>query len=226
MKFPYPLLAPSILGGNLSNLSATLETIQRCPTVSWVHFDIMDGHFVPNLTFGPQVVKELRAQSSLFFDVHLMLDNPGEFVDVFADAGADCISVHVEVEDNVHQLIEKIRNAGCKVFLAVNPETPIDAVKVYLKDVDGILLMSVTPGFCGQQFNNNVLGKIERLVQWRKERGLDFKIAIDGGIDLATGPLCLAHGGDILVSGSAFFNAIDKSAFIKNILGGNVCRRQ
>ena len=186
----------------------------------WVHVDIMDGHFVPNLTFGPQTVAALRRRNTeQFLDVHLMLGAPQQFVEPFAKAGASLITVHAEPAHDVATTLARIRSLGCKSGLALNPGTPAEAAEPFLAQVDLVLAMTVQPGFGGQAFRRDVLPKIVQLAAWRRERGLDFRLEVDGGVDLATGPDCYAAGADTFVMGTAFFGAIDPGAVARNVAG-------
>lgn len=210
------LLAPSILAGNHANLAASLHEIESAG-LEWVHLDIMDGHFVPNLSFGPQTVKALRADSEIFFDVHLMLDNPDKYIDAFLDAGADQITIHVEPDYPVATTLDKIRSAGCKCGVVLNPDTPAKEAKAFLDKCDIVLIMTVQPGFGGQSFRHDVLPKIKQLAHWRDELGLDYRLEVDGGVDAETATLCTAEGADTLVAGTAFFKAADRTEFIRTV---------
>ena len=210
------ILAPSILAGDHADLKSSLNIIEKAG-LEWVHLDIMDGHFVPNLTFGPQTVKALRRLSKLFFDVHLMLDNPDSFVDAFIDAGADQISIHVEPDYPISETLKRISERGCKCGIVLNPDTPATAAKPFLSDCDIVLLMTVQPGFGGQDFRQDVLPKIETLARWRNELGLKYRLEVDGGIDQHTAPECISRGVDTLVAGTAFFKAEDPATFSKAI---------
>jgi len=179
----------------------------------------MDGHFVPNLTFGPQTVKALRETSEMFFDVHLMLDNPDAFIDAFADAGADQITIHVEPDFPVAETLQRIAERGLRRGVVLNPGTPADEAEPFLEQVDIVLLMTVQPGFGGQSFREDVLPKMETFAQWRTERTLKYRIEVDGGIDISTAPGCLERGVDTLVAGSAFFKASDHVTFAESICG-------
>ena len=217
---PKTLLAPSLLASDHANLAEGIRRIEA-HGLEWAHIDIMDGHFVPNLTFGPGVVAALRERTGLFFDVHLMLDNPDKFVDAFAKAGANLISVHIEPDYDVAATLREIRHLGCRNGLVLNPDTPVDAVLPHLEEIDLVLAMTVQPGFGGQEFRGDVLPKLEWLAAERKDRGLAFRIEVDGGVNLETAPRCRESGADTLVAGTAFFKAADKQAFIDAILGGN-----
>ncbi|HAZ00031.1 MAG TPA: ribulose-phosphate 3-epimerase [Opitutae bacterium] len=210
------LLAPSLLAGNHANLQSSLKVIENAG-LEWVHLDIMDGHFVPNLSFGPQTVKALRPGSKLFFDVHLMLDNPHLYIDAFLDAGAEQITIHVEPDYPVAETLTYIKSKGCLCGVVLNPDTPAEAAKEFLPACDIVLLMTVQPGFGGQSFRHDVLPKIEQLDAWRTEFGLNYRLEIDGGVDLQTASLCTGRGADTLVAGTAFFKADDQAAFIDTV---------
>ncbi|MFO8027513.1 MAG: ribulose-phosphate 3-epimerase [Opitutales bacterium] len=220
MPKPNPcLLAPSILAGDHANLGASLAEIESAG-LKWVHLDIMDGHFVPNLSFGPQTVKALRPKSELFFDVHLMLDNPDQYIDAFVDAGADQISIHVEPDYPVARTLDSIRSKGLKCGVVLNPDTLAEAAKPYLQQCDLVLCMTVQPGFGGQSFRRDVLPKIKEIAALRTAMGLEFRLEVDGGVDAETAPLCAAHGADTLVAGTSFYKAADRAEFIQAVTGG------
>ncbi len=210
------LLAPSILAGDHANLRSSLKVIEDAG-LEWVHLDIMDGHFVPNLSFGPQTIKAMRPASKLFFDVHLMLDNPHLYIDAFLDAGSEQITIHVEPDYPVAETLAYIKSKNCKCGVVLNPDTPAEAAKEFLPACDIVLLMTVQPGFGGQSFRHDVLPKIEQLDAWRSELGLSYRLEIDGGVDLETAPLCKERGADTLVAGTAFFKAKDQTDFIQSI---------
>ncbi len=211
-----PILAPSILAGDHANLAGSILILAEAG-LSWAHLDIMDGHFVPNLTFGPQTVADLRKVSDLFFDVHLMMDEPHRYVDAFAKAGANLISIHVEPTYPIVETLQKIRNLGCSNGIVLNPDTPAEAILPYLQKVDLVLVMTVQPGFGGQSFRHDVLGKIGQIDHWRKDRALPFRLEVDGGVDTYTAPLCRDRGCDTFVAGTAFFKAADKVQFAAEI---------
>ena len=199
------ILAPSILAGDHACLKDSLLSADQDGR-SWIHLDIMDGHFVPNLSFGPQTVADLRKHSDLFFDVHLMLDQPHEYIEPFAQAGADLISIHVEPEYNIPETLEKIRSLGKKGGIVLNPDTPVEEVFPYLNDVELVLCMTVVPGFGGQSFIDSVLSKVRDLAALRSEKGGSFLIEVDGGVGPEHVEQCLAAGVDVFVAGTAYFS--------------------
>ncbi len=212
------ILAPSLLAADHANLSAAAGLVADAG-LKWAHLDIMDGHFVPNLTFGPGIVAGLRKKSPLFFDTHLMLEEPHRYVDAFAEAGAGLISIHVEPDYPVAETLDKIRNLGCMNGIVLNPDTPAKAVLPYLEQVDLVLVMTVQPGFGGQTFRSDMLPKIADIHGMRQERRLDFRLEVDGGIDLESARLCCEQGCDTIVAGTAFFEAKDRNAFALDIKG-------
>ncbi|MCF3652004.1 ribulose-phosphate 3-epimerase [Synoicihabitans lomoniglobus] len=210
-----PLLAPSLLAGDHAALGDSAEVVPH-HGLSWLHVDIMDAHFVPNLTFGPEVVAALRRRSALadtFFDTHLMLDEPHRYVEAFAQAGSSLISIHIEPSYDHAGTLARIRELGCQNGIVLNPDTPAEAVESLLDQVDLVLVMTVQPGFGGQSFRTSMMPKIAQLDRWRQERGLNFRLEVDGGVDLTTGPLCREAGADTFVAGTAFFKATDRAAF-------------
>jgi len=182
--------------------------------LGWLHLDIMDGHFVPNLSFGPEVLASLRRRNiKLFFDTHLMLSEPHRYIEAFAKAGANNISIHIEPAYNHAETLARIRALGCQAGIVLNPDTPASAIEPVLALVDLVLVMTVQPGFGGQPFRDDTLPKIQKIDTWRRERGLAFRLEVDGGIDLATAPHCRAAGADTFVAGTSFFKAVDRVGF-------------
>ncbi len=209
-------LAPSILSADFAQLAEEVERVAA--EADLLHVDVMDGHFVPNLTIGPPVVKSLRKRTDLHLDCHLMVENPGDLLEDFADAGADACTVHIELGDP-RPLFAQMRDLGMHVGLTHNPETPVDAVLPYLEEIDVLLFMSVHPGFGGQAFIPSVLDKLTTARRVVDERGLSVELEIDGGINRETAPPAAAAGADILVAGSAIFHADDPAAAARQIRG-------
>lgn len=208
-----PLLNPSLLAGDHANLAASARVVSDLK-LPWLHCDIMDAHFVPNLSFGPETLAALRrAGISLFLDTHLMLDEPHRYIEPFARAGANLISIHIEPAYDHRATLARIRQLGCQCGLVLNPGTPASAVESLLGEVDLVLVMTVQPGFGGQSFRRDMLPKIQQIATWREERALTFRLEVDGGIDIATAAECRTAGADTFVAGTSFFRAADKPAF-------------
>lgn len=214
---PTPLLAPSLLAGDHANLAASAARVGQLG-IPWLHLDIMDGHFVPNLTFGPETLAALRrAGSKLFFDTHLMLSEPHRYVEPFAKAGANLISIHIEPAYDHAGTLSRIRALGCQAGIVLNPDTPADAIAHLLDQVDLVLVMTVQPGFGGQAFRAGMLPKLRQLAAWRLERGHTWRLEVDGGIDLANLPDCHAAGADTFVAGTSFFRSTDQAGFAATV---------
>lgn len=212
-----PILAPSLLAGDHADLASSVKQVADL-NLSWLHVDIMDGHFVPNLSFSPQTVKALRPRfPDLFFDTHLMMDEPHRYVEAFAKAGSDSISIHIEPKYDHGGTLTRIRELGCQCGMVLNPDTPASAVEPFLARVDLILVMTVQPGFGGQAFRPTMLEKLRQLNAWRRARKLQFRLEVDGGIDLTNGLECRAAGADTFVAGTSFFAAPDRAAYARTV---------
>jgi ribulose-phosphate 3-epimerase len=210
MKKLYPGIAPSILAADFSHLADNVQSMID-HRISMFHFDIMDGHFVPNLSFGPALVQSISSQFSILTDVHLMIEKPALYVDAFIRAGADVITFHVETvsEEEARTLISHLRSLNVQVGISLKPNTPVETLLPFLPLVDLVLVMSVEPGFGGQSFITSALDKIKFFFQYRQDHHLHYFIEVDGGIDSKTGPQCQLAGVDILVAGSFLFQKTD-----------------
>jgi len=211
-------VAPSILSADFSQLANEIIKIEKAGA-DWVHIDVMDGHFVPNLTFGPPVVAAIRKVTKLPFDVHLMVTNPQDLIEPFIKAGADIITVHAETAPHLHRLIQTIKEYGKKAGVSLNPSTPLAVVKEVLDDLDMVLIMSVNPGYGGQKFIPGAIDKVRRLRAKIEQRKLTIDIEVDGGINASTARQVIAAGANILVAGSAVYGAPDMTQAIKDIRG-------
>ena len=214
------LLAPSILSADFSNLSQQIR-LTEIGGADWIHCDIMDGHFVPNITFGPVAVKAVRKLTKLPVDVHLMIEKSDKFLEDFAKAGADYISVHVEEVVHLNRTINRIKELGCKAGVVINPATPVESVKDVAEYIDLLLIMTVNPGFGGQKFIPNSIRRIKEAVDLRSERHASFLIEIDGGVNIDTIKKAHSAGVDVFVAGSAIFhseNISGATAELKNLI--------
>lgn len=209
-------IAPSILAANFAKLGEEVLEVEKAGA-ELIHIDVMDGHFVPNITMGPIVVEALRPLTNLPLDVHLMIENADQYIEAFAKAGADYITVHVEACPHLHRTIQLIRSFGVKPGIVLNPHTPIETIQHVLEDIDMVLFMTVNPGFGGQKFIHSVVPKVKQLSQIIKERNLSVEIEIDGGINEETIVPCVEAGATILVAGSAIYNAPDKAKALQRI---------
>lgn len=208
-----PIIAPSLLASNFINLEKECKMLNES-VADWYHLDVMDGRFVPNISFGPMLVEFFRKATTKVCDVHLMIEEPGNYVEAFKKAGADILSVHIEACPHLHRNIQQIKSFGMQAGVAVNPHTPVEALKDILADIDLVCLMSVNPGFGGQSFISHTLNKIKQLREMIDERALNVKIEIDGGVTLENAKTILDAGADVLVAGNTVFKAPDPKGMI------------
>ncbi|WP_144474836.1 ribulose-phosphate 3-epimerase [Cytobacillus oceanisediminis] len=209
-------IAPSILSADFARLGEEIKDVER-GGADYIHVDVMDGHFVPNITIGPLIVEAIRPVTKLPLDVHLMIENPDQYVEAFAKAGADYITVHVEACRHLHRTIQLIKSTGVKAGVVLNPATPVDSLKHIIEDVDMVLLMSVNPGFGGQKFISSVLPKIRQVKELADSLNPDLEIEVDGGVNEETAKLVIEAGANVLVAGSAVFNKEDREAAIASL---------
>ena len=210
-------IAPSILSADFANLGKEIEDVEK-GGADYIHVDVMDGHFVPNITLGPLIVDAIKPVTDLSLDVHLMIEDPDGYIPMFANAGASILTVHQEVCPHLHRTVQLIKDNNVKAGVVINPATPAETLLPILSEVDLVLVMTVNPGFGGQTFIPSTLKKIEQLASWRKELGLHFEIEVDGGVNTDTAKLCTDAGADVLVAGSAVFNKADRRQAITDIL--------
>jgi ribulose-phosphate 3-epimerase len=211
-------IAPSILSADFSKLGDDIKAVEEAGA-DYIHVDVMDGHFVPNITIGPLVVQAIRPVTKLPLDVHLMIENPDRYIEEFAKAGADIISVHVEASPHLHRTVQLIKQHGVKAGVVINPATSVDSIKHILQDVDLVLLMTVNPGFGGQAFIESVVPKIREVSDLAKAQGLNVEIEVDGGVNPETARLCVEAGANVLVAGSAIYGKKDLKGAIEAIRG-------
>lgn len=210
------ILSPSILSADFSMIKEALSDVENSGC-NWVHLDVMDGAFVPNITFGSKFIKDIRKHSDLYFDTHLMIDNPERYIKQFAEAGSNCITVHQEACKNLKETIDQIHGYGIKAGVSICPETDVKVLDSYLDSVDLILVMTVRPGFGGQKFMGECLDKVRYLSSVADRK---YLISVDGGLNLETAPSAIDAGVDVIVAGSAFFGAEDKKAFKEGLISG------
>lgn len=217
MNFNLPILAPSILAADFSKLGSEINECLNAG-IEWIHCDIMDGHFVPNISYGPEIVRASRKSApNAFFDVHLMIENPDLYIENFADAGSDLISVHYEACPHLHRTIQNIRQQGCMAGVVINPATDVSLLKPILPYVDLVLVMSVNPGFGGQAFIESTYQKINDLVDLRNKLDIHFLIEVDGGVGLTNITDLIKSGTDVLVAGSSIFKASNRKQRIEEL---------
>ncbi len=209
-------IAPSILSANFAKLGEEIKDVEK-GGADYIHVDVMDGHFVPNITIGPLIVEAIRPITKLPLDVHLMIEKPDSYIKEFANAGADIITVHVEACTHLHRTLQLIKSEGVKSGVVLNPHTPVESIIHILEDIDMVLFMTVNPGFGGQTFIPQVLPKIKQLTELVKEKNLSIDIEVDGGVNEETAKLCVEAGANVLVAGSFIYNNPDRHAAIQSL---------
>ena len=212
------LIAPSILASNFGRLAEEVRAVAD-GGADWIHIDVMDGHFVPNITIGPTIVEAVRQATDLPLDVHLMIEQPERYIESFVKAGANTVGVHAEACPHIHRTVAQIREAGARASVSLNPGTPADAVEPVLGDVDQVLIMTVNPGFGGQKFIRSTLPKVETLRRWIDDRSLTVSLEVDGGIGTETIATVASAGADVFVAGTAIFGAPDYGEAIAALRG-------
>ena len=217
---PKVIIAPSILAADFSNLAAEIRKVEAAGA-DWIHCDIMDGHFVDNISYGPAIVGFVRKQTKLPLDVHLMIEHADHYVPRFVDAGANSITVHVESEakHDVGKTLQQIRDAGCRVGLTLNPATPFELLEPFLDKIDMLLVMTVHPGFGGQSFRADQMEKVKRAAEWNKSDARKIDIEVDGGINPETARVAIQNGANVLVAGTSIFKADDYAKAIRDLRG-------
>lgn len=210
-------ILPSILSADFANLERDVRELEQIG-IDMIHIDVMDGNFVPNISFGFPIIEAIRSKTDKIFDCHLMIARPEEYVERFCNAGCDMVSFHIEATNHADRVIQIIRNSGKKAGIVLNPQTPIESVKYLLPKLDYVLIMTVNPGFGGQKFIPEMLEKIEELAKIREEKGYSFLIQVDGGVNVETSKLCRDKGADLLVCGSFLFGAEDKEKTLGELL--------
>ncbi|MBM3913711.1 MAG: ribulose-phosphate 3-epimerase [Sphingomonadales bacterium] len=208
------ILAPSVLSADFARLAEHIQAVEGAGA-DWLHLDVMDGLFVPNISFGQPVVRVIRAVTSLPLDVHLMIQDPGRYLDSFAQAGADILTIHLEACVHLHRNLQQIKAMGLQAGVALNPHTPVESLWPVVHDLDLVCLMSVNPGFGGQAFIPSTMNKLAALDRYRKEHGLTFRIEIDGGVDLQNAASLMQAGADVLVAGNSVFGQADAAQAVR-----------
>lgn len=213
-------IAPSLLAANFANLQQEIQKVTQ-GGAHWLHYDVMDGHFVPNISFGYSILKDIKAITNLYLDVHLMISEPKKYVDAFIDSGASLVVFHLEAMDDekaTNELLQYIKSKGRDVGVSIKPTTPVELLTPFLSQLDVVLVMSVEPGFGGQKFDPNAVDKIKKLHTYRQVHGYHYLIEVDGGINATTASLCKEAGVDVLVAGSSVFNTEDYKKAIDSLL--------